>query len=99
VIDRDKNKLYVDGELVYEHPERTFSCGCALFIFDSNQKGTPLKKSASMKLYYLEIYDNGSLVRSFIPCVRNSDSQIGLYDIVNGVFYQNQGTGSFTYGK
>ena len=48
-----------------------------------------------MKLYYLEIYDNGLLVRSFVPCIRDEDGTIGLYDVVNNKFYTNQGTGSF----
>ena len=48
-----------------------------------------------MKLYYMEIYDNGTLVRYFVPCVRESDGEIGLYDIVNQKFYANEGEGSF----
>ena len=51
------------------------------------------------KLYYTKIYDNNMLVRDFIPCYRNSDNEVGLYDLVNNVFYANQGTGVFTYGS
>ena len=51
------------------------------------------------RIYYFKIYDNDVLVRDFIPCKRNSDNEVGLYDLVNGVFYTNQGTGSFTYGN
>ena len=48
------------------------------------------------KLYYLQIYDNGVLVRDFIP-VR--DGQIGgLYDRVSGQFFGNDGTGDFILG-
>lgn len=50
-------------------------------------------------LYKLKFYDNGNLIRDFIPCYRNSDNEVGLYDLVNDVFYTNQGTGSFTYGQ
>ena len=34
----------------------------------------------------------------FIPCYRNSDGEIGLYDSINDIFYTNQGTGTFTKG-
>ena len=37
------------------------------------------------------MYYNGTLVRDFIPCYRNSDNEIGLYDLVNDIFYTNQG--------
>ena len=56
-------------------------------------------KSAYAKLYYLKIYENDILVRDFVPCYRNSDNEVGLYDLVNDVFYTNQGTGAFTYGS
>lgn len=51
-----------------------------------------------MKLYSFKIYDNGTLIRDFIPCYRVADNEVGLYDIVNNQFYTNQGTGSFTKG-
>ena len=50
-------------------------------------------------LYRLKFYDNNVLVRDFIPCYRNSDNVVGLYDLVNNTFYTNQGTGLFTYGQ
>lgn len=50
------------------------------------------------RIYYFKIYDSNILVRDFIPCYRNSDSEAGLYDLVNNVFYTNQGTGKFIKG-
>jgi len=49
------------------------------------------------KMYYCKIYNNGTLVRSYIPA-KNSSNVVGMYDLVNGVFYQNAGTGTFTAG-
>ncbi len=43
----------------------------------------------AMRLYSLRIKDNGTLVRLFVPCVNNSTSKAGLYDLVNGKFYGN----------
>ena len=45
------------------------------------------------KLYSSQIYDNNNLVRNFIPCKRKSDNKPGLYDLVEGKFYTNQGSG------
>lgn len=52
----------------------------------------------SMKLYAMYIYDNGNLVRDFVPCYRKSDNVAGLYDLVNNVFYTNAGSGVFAVG-
>ena len=52
----------------------------------------------SMKLYAMYIYDNGNLVRDFVPCYRKADNVAGLYDLVNNVFYTNAGSGVFTVG-
>lgn len=53
----------------------------------------------SMRRKHCLIYDSDVLVRNFIPCYRNSDNEVGLYDLVNNVFYTNQGSGVFTYGS
>ena len=52
---------------------------------------------AKMKLYGAKIYDNGTLVRDFIPC-KNASGTLGLWDNVNSVFYANAGTGTFSTG-
>ena len=52
----------------------------------------------SMKLYSCQIYDNYVLVRNFVPCYRKADNVAGLYDLVNGVFYTNAGSGTFIVG-
>lgn len=63
----------------------------------SNQK--PYIDLASMRLYNAKYYnDNDILIRNFIPCYRKSDNKVGLYDLVNNVFYTNAGTGVFLMG-
>ena len=52
----------------------------------------------SGKVYYCKITVDGTLVRSFVPCYRKSDNIVGLYDLVNGVFYTNAGSGVFAVG-
>ena len=50
------------------------------------------------RMYYFQMWNNGTLVRNFIPARRNSDGAIGMYDTVGGTFYGNAGTGTFTAG-
>ena len=51
------------------------------------------------KLYSCKLYKGGTLVRNFIPCKRDSDNEIGLFDTINQVFYINAGTGEFLSGE
>jgi hypothetical protein len=73
------------------------------YIFATNQNGMPLNKPGpygKFKLYSLKIWDDGTLVRNFIPCV-NKEGVAGLYDITPGAvkkFYSNDGTGAFEAG-
>ena len=46
------------------------------------------------KIYGSKIYHNGTLLRNYVPALRKSDLKPGLYDLVNNVFYVNQGTGA-----
>jgi hypothetical protein len=50
------------------------------------------------KLYGLQMWHYGNLVRNLIPCYRKSDNIIGLFDTVGMTFYTNIGTGNFTKG-
>ena len=52
---------------------------------------------AAVKLYTFSIKKSGTLVRNFIPC-KNASGVVGLYDTVEGQFYANAGTGTFTAG-
>ena len=49
------------------------------------------------RLFSAKIYDNGTLVRDYIPC-QTSSGDIGLYDQVDRKFYGNAGTGAFIAG-
>ena len=53
----------------------------------------------SLKVYECKIYENKTLVRHFVSCYRKEDDEIGMYDLVNNVFYTNDGTGAFLKGN
>ena len=65
--------------------------------FDGNSP-TPIS-AYNMKVYRLKIYEEDELVREYVPCYRESDNEIGLYELVNNVFYTNNGTGTFNKGN
>ena len=62
-------------------------------------EGLDLDKGLKGKMYSCLIYDETqTLIRNFVPCYRKSDSVIGMYDLVNGVFYTNSGYGTLDKG-
>lgn len=76
--------------------DASFTAPSTMYLFSVHNGGSSYA-NASMKLYACQIYDDGTLVRNFIPC-RTPNREIGLWDDVNGVFYGNAGTGTFTAG-
>lgn len=46
-------------------------------------------------LYYLKFTKGGHIVRNLIPVQRNSDNEVGLWDMENQVFYTSQGNEPF----
>ncbi|MBQ2017313.1 MAG: hypothetical protein II208_02165, partial [Alphaproteobacteria bacterium] len=92
-----------------------YSIGNKVIPLQSPTKGTDntksillLKGAASehpkLKIYYFKVYDNGKLVRNFVPVQKDAKigdfivPENGMWDIVEQKFYKNAGTGSFTYG-
>lgn len=49
------------------------------------------------KIYYVELYENGMMVRQYLPALDNN-SRPGLYETVTKTFLTNTGT-PFTYGS
>lgn len=90
------NSLIINGNTIKTVSAVSFTSTYSLFLFANNNVGTA-QIPGTLKLYSCQIYDNGTLVRDFIPC-KNVDGTVGLWDDVNGVFYGNAGTGTFTEG-
>lgn len=50
-----------------------------------------------LRVYSAQFYDStDTLVRDFVPCYRKNDSVSWMYDLVNGQFYTNSWSGTFT---
>lgn len=96
-LDSNKNKCYINDELVFTTTYKTFTSPVSMYIFNVNNNGSA-KEGSSAKLYSCKIYNNGTLIRDFIPVKRISDNGYGLWDKVTKAFYPNAGTGTFTGG-
>ena len=50
------------------------------------------------RLYKFEISEDDEVMILLYPALRDSDNEVGAYDVVNDVFYTNAGTGAFVGG-
>lgn len=93
--DWNKNYFYRDkgepNEFSATTTYGTFQCTDNLGIFSHIQNGNPSGQYSTEylfgRMYSFQIYDNGTLVRDLVPCIRDNDNTVGAYDIVNDVFY------------
>ena len=53
----------------------------------------------SGKLYGFKASQNNEALHDLIPVMRNSDKELGLLDLVDGTFYENQGSGIIERGE
>lgn len=96
-VDKNKNQTFLNGTLAATNNSGNFSTAYNVFLLASNTSGTPSIAKSGARLYSAKIYDNGTLVRDFIPC-QTTSGEIGLWDDANSVFYGNAGTGTFVAG-
>ena len=96
VLDKNKSKTYIDGVEAVSAASATFTSPNSMYLFGVNQNGSA-KLSAS-RYYYCQVYDNGVLIRDYVPCT-NASGVAGLYEMVSGEFCGNAGTGAFAIGS
>lgn len=95
-IDANKNVCSIDDTYTVNGTYATFNPGYSMYLFAANRAGS-IYGICTATIYSCQIYNNGTLVRDFIPC-KNASGIIGLWDDVNSVFYENAGSGTFTAG-
>ena len=95
-IDFNKNTLSLDGN-VFSFDSTSFQSDYNLLLFATITNGSVDSQRGKMSVYSCQVYDDGMLVRDFIPC-QNLSGVIGLYDLSTGEFYGNAGTGKFFAG-
>lgn len=92
-----KGKLTLDGmEYTFSASGSDSTNAVRLFGVTSNE-GYTGAANGIYKLYRCKMHNGDTVYRDFIPS-KNASGTIGLYDIVNDVFYTNAGTGTFTAG-
>ena len=99
-IDLYNNTVQFDNEEPITITKTNFDTELNYWLFWRNRnESLGQQDKGNFRIYYCKMYIGNELVRNFIPCYRNSDNEAGLYDLVNDVFYTNQGTGNFTQGN
>ena len=96
IIDKDKGTTSVN-EVTQSYGSSSFSCPYSLCLFCINSAGVK-QWFIPMRLYYCKIYDNGVLVRDFVPAVWK-DGRIGLVDLLDNRLYTSSGEGEFGIGN
>ena len=93
VKDINGNTLVNLSNFTVNTPTKTYSP--YIYAWKRGSNGV-LGYSHSGKMYRYRLYDNDVLVRNFIPCKYAGEA--GMWDIVEGKFYGNKGSGTFVLG-
>lgn len=99
-IASNKGSAWVDGTQLYNNESFTGSyiSGITQALFADKYNDGSFKELTSSKVYSLKMWQNGELVRDFIPVLDTNDKPC-MYDKVNDKYYYNSGTGNFLIGK
>ena len=82
------NTVFIDGTKVFSKAYTALDTGTNLYVFANNQFGTAAGFSKT-RCYGLKIWQDGTLVRDFRPCVH--EGRAGLYDAKNDQIYYPSG--------
>lgn len=94
-----KNAIFTQNSTSYTVQQaQSVTDSTTVGLFARKDYGNVLSRQSSVRLWSFKVYENDVVIRDFIPCYRKSDNEIGVYDIVNDLFYTNQGTGEFLKG-
>lgn len=97
-FEQNKNVCYVDGATYHTYTNSSWSCPVPIFLFARTANGSSANDiGGTVRIYSCQLYNNGTLMRDFIPCV-NPNGEVGMFDKVTGGFFGNSGTGSFVAG-
>lgn len=92
------SKFYLNGNMFTSSTTQVTKGTTPIYIFTIGNGSGVENRHVLIKLYSFKIYEENVLVRNMVPCYRKSDNVIGLYDVINGKFYTNSGTGEFIKG-
>ena len=94
-LEHGPDGFFANGAQVTSFNAATFECSAPMYIF-------MLPNSSSAKVtarcYGLTVFRGGDQLCNFIPARNELTGEVGFYESVGGVFYENAGTGAFTAG-
>lgn len=79
-------------------PNTQYNASYYWTVFAKQRATTTYDSYATAKVFYCKLYDNGTLVRDFIPARVKATGKLGLYDKITKQLYTNAGTGKFIAG-
>lgn len=85
------NTITLNGTDITSSNTGTITSTSALSLF---AYGAGSYKS-TIRLYRSTIEQGGVVVHNYVPARRNSDGELGVYDVITGNFFTNAGTGTF----
>ena len=95
-FDFNKNVYTIKGTS-YTFSTASFQSLYNDYIFTASGYNGESGTGCAQKLYSFKIYDNGRLIRDYIP-VKDENDIVCLFDKISNNFYYNQGTGDLTAG-
>lgn len=88
--------LYINGEDICSVSDQAFESPVSMYLFAANLNGIA-EAFIPMAVKYCKIWENGVLVRDYIPTIDNG--HIGLWDNVSGSFFSDAAGGNFITTK
>lgn len=92
--------MYIDGEncgskATADHSSNTYS----LLLF-RGAEGNTVKTGSGQKIWSCKMTNTSTneTLLDLVPAMRNSDNEVGFYDLVGNTFLTNAGSGTFSYG-
>ena len=83
IVIKDGKYTYIDGELKATHTEQTFTSTNPMYIlWQPSSSSTKLEA----RIYYIKIWDNGTLIHDLIPALNDETEIAGLYDLITKEF-------------
>ena len=81
--------------------DSTFQMQYPLYIFTFNESNSVPSSFAAggVRLYYMKIYENDILVKNYVPVIKKTSGEAGLFDTLTNTFYGKSGSGSFIVGN
>lgn len=91
-----KKGLFKVGETELSLTESTFAIPYPIFLFALNRSGG-VQYPGAFRLYSCQGDGNSTLFGDYVPCI-NPNDKIGVYNMVDGAFHGNAGSGEFIAG-